>query len=50
ENQGIDFFELQNEIGDIGKNIDPFDLILHIAFGKNKLITRQERVNNGRAL
>jgi type I restriction enzyme R subunit len=46
ENQGIDFFELQNEIGDIGKNIDPFDLILHIAFGKNKLITRQERVNN----
>jgi type I restriction enzyme R subunit len=46
ENQGIDFFELQNEIGDIGKNIDPFDLILHIAFGKNKLITRQERVKN----
>jgi len=46
ENQGIDFFELQNEIGDIGKNIDPFDLILHIAFGKNKLITRQERIKN----
>ena len=46
ENQGVNFDELKNEIGEIGENIDYFDLILHIAFGKNKIFTRQERVNN----
>ncbi len=48
ENQGINFTELQSDVGEINKNLDPFDLILHIAFGKNKLITRAERVNNVR--
>ena len=46
ENQGIDFNELQNEIGENARNLDYFDLILHIAFGKNKILTRQQRVQN----
>jgi type I restriction enzyme R subunit len=46
ENQGINFAELKTEIGEISENFDYFDLILHIAFGKNKIITRQERANN----
>ena len=46
ENQGISFVELQSDVGEIGKNLDPFDLILHVAFGRNKIVTRQERVNN----
>lgn len=46
ENQGISFAELQSDVGEIGENLDPFDLILHVAFGRNKLVTRQERVNN----
>ncbi len=46
ENLGISITELQSDLGEIGDQLDPFDLILHIAFGKNKLITRQERVNN----
>jgi len=33
---------------DIGQDLDPFDLILHVAFGKKKLITRAERANNVR--
>jgi len=45
ENQGISFPDLQSDVGEIGDNLDPFDLILHVAFGRNKLITRQERVN-----
>jgi type I restriction enzyme R subunit len=48
ENQGVIISELQNDLGEIGKNLDPFDLILHIAFGKNKLITRSERAQNVR--
>lgn len=48
ENQGVSIAELQNDLGEIGESLDPFDLILHIAFGKNKLITRQERAGNVR--
>ncbi len=48
ENQGVSISELQNDLGEIGDQLDPFDLILHIAFGKNKLITRTERANNVR--
>ncbi len=43
--QGVMLSELQ---ADIGQELDPFDLILHIAFGKKKLITRVERANNVR--
>jgi len=46
ENQGVNFNELQNEIGEISQDFDYFDLILHIAFGKNKILTRQQRVQN----
>lgn len=48
ENQGVSIAELQSDLGEIGENLDPFDLILHIAFGKNKLITRGERASNVR--
>lgn len=40
--RGVFFDELENEIG---RNLDPFDLICHIAYGK-KPLTRQERVDN----
>lgn len=43
--QGVMLSELQS---DIGQELDPFDLILHVAFGKKKLLTRQERANNVR--
>lgn len=43
--QGVLLSELQ---ADIGQDLDPFDLILHVAFGKKKLITRAERANNVR--
>ncbi len=41
EDQGIFFDELAKETG---KDIDPFDLICHIAFGQ-KPLTRRERAN-----
>ena len=40
--RGVFFDELQEEVG---KDIDPFDLICHIAYGKPPL-TRKERVEN----
>ena len=43
--QGVMLSELQ---ADIGQALDPFDLILHVAFGKKKLITRAERANKVR--
>lgn len=42
EEQGIFFEELKKEVG---KELDPFDMILHIAFDKPPL-TRRERANN----
>lgn len=42
EEQGIFFDELKKEVG---KELDPFDMILHIAFDKPAL-TRRERANN----
>lgn len=42
ESQGIFFNELKKEVG---KDLDPFDLILHIAYDK-KPLTRRERANN----
>ncbi|HRN70008.1 MAG TPA: type I restriction-modification enzyme R subunit C-terminal domain-containing protein, partial [Candidatus Woesebacteria bacterium] len=42
EEQGIFFDELKKEVG---KDLDPFDMILHIAFDKPAL-TRRERANN----
>lgn len=42
---GVMLSELQK---DIGQDLDPFDLILHIAFGKKKLMTRKERANQVR--
>lgn len=44
EEQGIFFDELAKETG---KDIDPFDLICHIAFGQ-KALTRRERANHVR--
>lgn len=43
--QGVMLSELQ---ADIGQELDPFDLILHVAFGNKKLMTRQERANHVR--
>lgn len=42
EEQGIFFEELKKEVG---KELDPFDMILHIAFDK-PILTRRERANN----
>ena len=42
EEQGVFFAELKKEIG---KDIDPFDLILHVVFDRPAL-TRQERAKN----
>lgn len=42
EEQGIFFEELKKEVG---KDLDPFDMILHIAFDKPAL-TRKERASN----
>lgn len=42
EKQGIFFEELKKEVG---KELDPFDMILHIAFDQPPL-TREERANN----
>lgn len=50
--QGVMLSELQGDILPAGRQagmeLDPFDLILHVAFGKKKLITRAERANNVR--
>jgi len=43
--KGIIFDELRDEIG---KDLDVFDLIMHIAYGK-KPLTRSERVKNARS-
>lgn len=43
--QGALFTELQSAIG---KEMDPFDLILHVAFDKKKLRTRKERADRVR--
>lgn len=40
--------ELKEDLGEVGKDLDPFDLILHIAFGKEKIKTRKERANKVR--
>ena len=42
QDKGI-FFDALNE--EIGKDLDPFDLVCHIAFGQRPL-TRRERANN----
>ncbi|MEI2437858.1 EcoAI/FtnUII family type I restriction enzme subunit R [Priestia megaterium] len=42
EEQGILFEELKKEVG---KDLDPFDLICHVAFDR-PLLTRKERANN----
>lgn len=42
EEQGVLFDELANEAG---KDLDPFDLVCHIAFGQ-KPLTRRERAEN----
>ncbi|MFA7191756.1 MAG: DEAD/DEAH box helicase family protein [Candidatus Paceibacterota bacterium] len=42
--QGVFFEELEKEVG---KNLDPFDLVCHIAYGK-KPLTRKERAENVR--
>lgn len=44
-NQGVLLSDLQN---DVGQEIDPFDLILHVAFGRKKLMTRKERAEHVR--
>jgi len=44
EDRGVFFEELEKEIG---KDLDPFDLICHIAYGK-KPLTRKERAENVR--
>ncbi len=48
-NQGIMLSELQKDMGEeIGKELDLFDIIMHIAFDKEKLMTRSERANKVR--
>lgn len=45
ENRGVMLDELQKNIG---QELDPFDLILHVAFDKQKLMTRKERAEKVR--
>ena len=45
DKQGLYLKELQAEVG---QEVDPFDLILHVAFDKKKLMTRKERANRVR--
>ena len=45
EKQNVMIEELQKNIG---QDIDPFDLILHVAFDKQKLMTRKERAEKVR--
>jgi type I restriction enzyme R subunit len=45
EKQGVYLSELQSEIS---QDIDPFDLILHVAFDHKKLMTRKERAEKVR--
>lgn len=48
-NQGIMLSELQKDMGEeIGQELDLFDIIMHVAFDSNKLLTRQERANKVR--
>jgi type I restriction enzyme R subunit len=47
--QGIMLSELQKDMGEeIGQELDLFDIIMHVAFDSNKLMTRQERANKVR--
>lgn len=45
DKQGLYLKELQAEVG---QEVDPFDLILHVAFDRKKLMTRKERANRVR--
>lgn len=48
-NQGIMLTELQKDMGeDLGKDLDLFDIIMHVAFDKKKLMSREERANRVR--
>jgi type I restriction enzyme R subunit len=44
ESQGVFFSELEHEVG---KDLDPFDLICHVAWGRHPL-TRRQRVEKAR--
>ena len=45
--RGVVFEELREEIGEVGKDCDVFDLIVHVAYGK-KPLTRSERLKRVR--
>lgn len=48
-NQGIMLSELQKDMGEeVGKNLDLFDIVMHVAFDKKKLMTRSERAKKVR--
>jgi type I restriction enzyme R subunit len=44
ESRGVFFYELASEVG---KDLDPFDLVCHVAWGK-KPLTRRQRVEKAR--
>ncbi|MFZ2220430.1 MAG: DEAD/DEAH box helicase family protein [Rhodoferax sp.] len=44
ENQGVFFDALADELGEPGKALDPFDLLLHVAYNQPPL-TRRERAS-----
>lgn len=47
--QGIMLSELQKDIGEeVGKDLDLFDIVMHVAFDKKKLMSRSERANRVR--
>jgi len=45
KDQGVFLDELRLEAGEVGSDLDDFDLILHVAYDK-KPLTKQERVNH----
>jgi len=48
-NQGIMLSELQKDMGEeVGKDLDLFDIVMHVAFDKKKLMSRSERANRVR--
>lgn len=46
--RGVFLHELIEDMGEVGKELDPFDLIMHVAFDQKKLVTRKERASKVR--
>jgi type I restriction enzyme R subunit len=48
--RGVLLNELLEDMGEVGKELDPFDLIMHVAFDQKKMVTRKERASRVRKI